>query len=189
MQRLDDQKRAAITAAAVKLFATRPFHKVRLDDVAAAAKVGKGTVYLYFKNKDDLYLSIIYDSFAVVLKTLREELAGKEESAWESLRRIIAAMSKFAVNNPSVYELMRAVPLDRQRTDQRKELADLLEQTIRRGVRGGEMCDPHPELTATFLPSMIRAAMTFGPKELSEDVLTNQILRLLKQGLVRGSSK
>jgi hypothetical protein len=36
---------------------------------------------------------------------------------------------------------------------------------------------------------MIRAAMTFGPKELSEDVLTNQILRLLKQGLVRGSSK
>jgi AcrR family transcriptional regulator len=40
MQRLDDEKRAAITAAAVKHFATRPFHNVRLDVVAAAAKVG-----------------------------------------------------------------------------------------------------------------------------------------------------
>jgi AcrR family transcriptional regulator len=189
MQRLDEQKRADIAAAAVKLFATRPFHKVRLDDVAAAAKVGKGTLYLYFKSKDDLYISIVFDSFAQVLKHLREELAGQNESAWESLRRIVTAMSKFAVSNPNLYELMRSVPLDRQRTDQRKALAELLEQTIRRGVRAGEMCDPHPELTAIFIPSMCRAAMTFGPKELSEDVLTNQILRLLKQGLVRGGAK
>src|SRR4051812_47167306 len=147
MQRLDEQKRAGITAAAVKLFATRPFHKVRLDDVAAAAKVGKGTLYLYFKSKDDLYISIIYDSFASVLKHLREQLSGQEEPAWDSLRHIIAAMSTFAVSNPNIYELMRSVPLDRQRTDQRKELTELLEQTIRRGIRAGEMFDPHPELT------------------------------------------
>lgn len=189
MQRLDEQKRAGITAAAVKLFATRPFHKVRLDDIASAAKVGKGTLYLYFKSKDDLYISIVYESFAPVLRHLREELTGQNESAWESLRRIVAAMSHFAVSNPNLYELMRSVPLDRQRADQRKVLTELLEQTIRRGVRAGEMCDPHPELTATFIPSMFRAAMHFGPKELSEDVLTNQILRLLKQGLVRGGTK
>jgi AcrR family transcriptional regulator len=189
MQRLDEHKRACITAAAVKLFATRPFHKVRLDDVAAAAKVGKGTLYLYFKNKDDLYISVIYNGFADVLKRLREEISGVHESPWETLRRIIATLSKFAVSNPHIYELMRSVPLDRQRADQRRELTELLEQTIRRGVRSGEMSDPHPELTATFIPSMIRAAMVFGPKELSEDVLTNQILRMLKQGLVRGGAK
>jgi AcrR family transcriptional regulator len=189
MQRLDEEKRAGITAAAVKLFATRPFHKVRLDDVAAAAKVGKGTVYLYFKSKDDLYISIVFDSFAEVLKHLRDQLSGQTESAWESLRRIVAALSHFAVSNPNIYELMRTVPLDKQRSDQRRELTDLLEQTIRRGIRAGEMVDAHPELTATFVPSMVRAAMVFGPKELSEDVLINQILRLLKQGLVRGDSK
>src|SRR3954447_9427818 len=97
----DEQKRRTITATAARLFATRPFHKVRLDDVAAAAKVGKGTLYLYFKSKDDLYISIIYDSFASVLNHLREQLSGQDEPAWDSLRHIIAAMSTFAVNNPN----------------------------------------------------------------------------------------
>lgn len=189
MQRLCEEKRACITAAAVKLFATKPFHKVRLDDVAAAAKVGKGTLYLYFKSKDDLYISIIYDAFAKVLAHLREEPAGQNELAWDSLRRIVSALSHFAVSNPNIYELMRSVPLDRQRTDQRKELTELLEQAIRRGVRAGEMFDPRPELTATFIPSMFRAAIMFGPRELSEEVLTNQIFRLLQQGLARGGSK
>ena len=142
MQRLCEEKRACITAAAVKLFAAKPFHKVRLEDVATAAKVGKGTVYLYFKSKDDLYISIIYDAFAKALAHLREELAGQNESAWESLHRIVSALSHFAVNNPNIYELMRFVPLDRQRSDQRKELTELLEQAIRRGAGAGK-CSIH----------------------------------------------
>jgi AcrR family transcriptional regulator len=51
MQRLKEAKREAILETAAKLFAQRPFHEVRLEDVASAAHIGKGTVYIYFKSK------------------------------------------------------------------------------------------------------------------------------------------
>jgi len=53
MQRPDEKKRQLIANTAAKLFATRPFHKVKLDDVASAAGVGKGTLYIYFKSKEE----------------------------------------------------------------------------------------------------------------------------------------
>ena len=66
MQRPNDKKRRKITDTAARLFATRPFHKVRLDDVAAAAHVGKGTLYVYFKSKDDLYRSLVFDGLIML---------------------------------------------------------------------------------------------------------------------------
>jgi len=38
-----------------KLFTSRRFHKITVDDVAQAAQVGKGTIYRYFQNKDDFF--------------------------------------------------------------------------------------------------------------------------------------
>jgi len=41
--------------AAEELFTSRRFHEITLDEVAQAAHVGKGTIYRYFKDKDDLF--------------------------------------------------------------------------------------------------------------------------------------
>src|SRR5262249_24804761 len=49
-----NDKRQRILAAATAVFAERDFHRVQVSDVATRAKVGKGTVYLYFPTKDDL---------------------------------------------------------------------------------------------------------------------------------------
>ena len=49
-----DEKRDEILAAAEKEFARRDFHLVLMDDVAARAGVGKGTLYRYFPTKDEL---------------------------------------------------------------------------------------------------------------------------------------
>ena len=70
MRRRDEQKRRTITATAARLFATQPFHKVRLDAVASAARVGKGTLYVYFRSKEDLYYSIIFEGFAALVDRL-----------------------------------------------------------------------------------------------------------------------
>ena len=75
MQRPDEKKRQLIAATAAKMFATRPFHKVKLDEVAAAAGVGKGTLYVYFKSKEDLYFWLIHDAFAKLVEQLSSQLA------------------------------------------------------------------------------------------------------------------
>lgn len=135
MQRPDEKKRALITATAARLFATRPFHKVRLEDIAAEAKVGKGTVYIYFNDKEDLYFSIIYEGFAQLVDGLREQLgphptqsAGPPETGdapengdghrspdasglrpAQALRRIVTDLVRFAFQHPHFFELMRTV--------------------------------------------------------------------------------
>src|SRR5215207_5135970 len=112
MQRPDEKKRKQIVAAAVKLFAARPFHEVRLEDVAAAARVGKGTVYIYFDSKEELYASLVRESFAAVVDRLSERLAtpvndranhraaaAAGESAWDELRMVVAGLVEFSAAN------------------------------------------------------------------------------------------
>ena len=48
-----------ILAAAAGLFATHRFHEARMEDIAAAAAVGKGTLYRYFKDKEELYIALL----------------------------------------------------------------------------------------------------------------------------------
>lgn len=191
MQRPDEKKRQLIAATAAKLFATRPFHKVKLDDVAAAAGVGKGTLYVYFKSKEDLYFWLIYDAFSRLVEQLQNRLGPGELPAARSLRLIIAELVKFGFDNPQLFELMRnAGPIikDDRWGNKRKELAGLIEQTIRRGIASGEFRDPHPEITALCVPGLLRSVMLFGPRGLDEKTVAAQITRLLEQGIRGGKS-
>lgn len=61
-------KRSAILRAAIDVFAVRGFFNAQVADVAREAGVAAGTVYLYFRNKDDLLVSIFE-------RTMREALA------------------------------------------------------------------------------------------------------------------
>ena len=131
MRLRDDQKRRHIIESATRLFATEPFHKVRLDDVAAAAGVGKGTLYIYFSSKEDLYFSIIYDGFAALIDGLREQLTADSPPA-TALETIVTGLATFAFQNPQMFELMRTVPIPKDRADwdgKRLELTGLIEQS------------------------------------------------------------
>ena len=196
MQRPDEKKRQQIVAAATRLFAARPFHEVRLEDVATAARVGKGTVYIYFDSKDELYASLVRDAFVALVERLSGPLSAPlngrgtahPASSWDALRTAVGELVNFSTANPHFFRLMRAgLPGhdDRALIAVRHELGRMLEACIRRGVRRGEMSDPHPELTAQFIPGLVRAAALWGPEDASPDVVTNHILRLLEQGLSR----
>ncbi|HEV8603771.1 MAG TPA: TetR/AcrR family transcriptional regulator [Tepidisphaeraceae bacterium] len=189
MQRPSEIKRRKISDTAARLFATKPFHKVRLDDVAAAAQVGKGTLYIYFKSKEDLYVSLVHDGFSDLVDQLRQSADAQPAKA---LAEIIRQLVIFAFAHPNFFEMMRTVP---QLTNHsgllkmRKELSDLITKILRRGIRQGIWCDPHPELTAIFIPGMLRSAMLYGPRDLNEELLTQQIFRLVLAGIGKGNGK
>ena len=60
-ERNKQEKRAAILKAALAEFTGKRFDEVKLDGIAARAGVGKGTLYLYFKNKEDLFIQMALD--------------------------------------------------------------------------------------------------------------------------------
>lgn len=81
-------KRQRILDAAVKVFAKRGFHATRVSDVASAAGVADGTIYLYFKSKDALLVSLFEDHVERLLAFLEKELP-RAASPSEKLKRIV----------------------------------------------------------------------------------------------------
>jgi len=190
MQKPNAEKRRRIIEIAARLFATRPFHETRLDDVAAAAKVGKGTLYIYFRNKEELYFAVIHAGFARLLEELESRVVHRD-SPQEALAEIVRRLVGFGSSHPVFFELLRSVH-ENQRRDlaaMRRRLDALITGIIRAGVRSGIWHDPNPRLTAAFIPGLIRSAMLHGPRGLGEKALVSQILRLLRHGLTRRKSR
>jgi len=81
------EKYQRILDAAVAVFAEKGFFVSRISDIADRADVADGTVYLYFKNKDEILATAINTAFDGFMRTAREELK-KLQSPTERLRRL-----------------------------------------------------------------------------------------------------
>ncbi|MGB5695302.1 MAG: TetR/AcrR family transcriptional regulator [Polyangiales bacterium] len=82
------EKRDRILKAAVKVFAKSGFYATRVSEIAKAAGVADGTIYLYFKNKDDVLITIFEDGITRLLAILRE-VAESDEPFENRISRII----------------------------------------------------------------------------------------------------
>jgi TetR/AcrR family fatty acid metabolism transcriptional regulator len=80
-------KRDAILRAAIKVFARRGYFQSQVADVARVAGVAAGTVYLYFRSKDDLLVSIFERTMKVAIAEGRAALDDVADPV-ERLRRI-----------------------------------------------------------------------------------------------------
>jgi TetR/AcrR family transcriptional regulator, fatty acid metabolism regulator protein len=81
-------KREKILRAAVTVFAERGYFHARVADVAKEAGVADGTIYLYFKSKEDLLVQVFGEGMERFLAELHREISGIAD-AREKLRRII----------------------------------------------------------------------------------------------------
>lgn len=90
LQAKSNGKYEAILRAAIKVFARSGFFNAKVADVAREAGVADGTVYLYFKNKDDILVSIFNHVMDEALERGRRNLAEVEEPV-EKLKKIVSA--------------------------------------------------------------------------------------------------
>jgi TetR/AcrR family fatty acid metabolism transcriptional regulator len=81
-------KRERILRGAIEVFARKGFYATRVSEIAKAAGVADGTIYLYFKNKDDVLICIFEDRITKLLAFLRGELE-KVSSVEDRLRLIV----------------------------------------------------------------------------------------------------
>jgi len=80
-------KRERILRAAIKVFARKGFYATRVSEIAKAAGVADGTIYLYFENKDDVLVSIFEDRITKLLEVLRKEI--DEAATFEAKLRVV----------------------------------------------------------------------------------------------------
>ena len=87
--RRKDARPEEIIAAALDLFVERGFASTRLDDVAARAGVSKGTLYLYFENKEDLFKAVVRGNVVPVLMQGEQLLDNFTGSSAELVRKLV----------------------------------------------------------------------------------------------------
>jgi AcrR family transcriptional regulator len=141
-----ERKRTNIIRAALKLFARGGFEATSVDDIAREAGYGKGTLYLYFKDKEDLYYHTVLSVFESYEQAVRDCIDTGRPPA-EILRSIAAAMIAFFAGNRDTFRLLHTMssagsgPLKQKLMEPvRRKLERLLlfeEEVIERGKREG----------------------------------------------------
>ena len=83
------ERREAILAAALEEFAVNGFAGTRLDDIAQRAKIAKGTIYLYFADKETLFKELLRAMFAPIVKGF-EQMPADDVPTRDIIERIVA---------------------------------------------------------------------------------------------------
>jgi AcrR family transcriptional regulator len=148
-EREKEQRRKAIVDAAEKVFFSRGLAHASMDDVAREVELSKGTLYLYFKGKEDLYLSIHLRGNRI-LKTMFEEAAQSFQSGLEKVRAIGIAYFEFFNRYPDYFHAMiyyeshtihpqNNSPVALACLAEGKATLDILVQAIRTGIKDGSI--------------------------------------------------
>jgi TetR/AcrR family transcriptional regulator len=97
-QREKEERRAAILQSAEKVFANKGVALATMDDIAHEAELSKGTLYLYFDSKDELYLEIAVRA----VRSLQEDFSaahGMGGTGYARLAAILRAYARFGVEH------------------------------------------------------------------------------------------
>ncbi len=186
------KKRAQILEAASRIFARRVYHLVTMDEVAAAARVGKGTLYRYFPSKEDLYLAIVDEAFGLLIRRLEAERAGTVRPTVALERMVAAIVDTFAHHLPSFRLIhrgegrlfLRKKEVIRAR---RAHIARLLAEVLDRGAEDGAFRKVDRALAPSMILGMVWGTTLNHAEDTPAELLAPRISDLCLHGLLQPS--
>jgi AcrR family transcriptional regulator len=104
-QREKERRRNEIVDAAERVFFSQGMENSTMDDVAEESELSKGTLYIYFKSKEDLYLAITKRGLDI-LTELFEKATGNASSGLEKIYAIGQAYSDFSKIHTDYFQAM-----------------------------------------------------------------------------------
>ena len=130
-----------IVQAAITTFSKYGYDKTRMDDIAKSANLGKGTLYLYFKSKEELFYAISENSIKELKEQLsrlfskKEDLVHDAEKFYDQYRNLIHDSEK--VSFEIIAESSRNPKLRKALYEQRMKVYDIVIDYLRRQIEKG----------------------------------------------------
>jgi AcrR family transcriptional regulator len=180
-----------ILSVAARLFATHRFHEARMEDVAAAAGVGKGTLYRYFKDKDELYLALLELAAEQISKRLREAQEAESDPR-RRLEVMIEAILVYFNEQPHLFDLIQHAEVvghpDRENpwNETRRETLARFQSVLAEGEERGLFHFADPEVALLLLLGGVRSIIRFGsrprPNDISRRIVDTFLLSHITNG-------
>jgi AcrR family transcriptional regulator len=99
-QRRAEDRPSEICGAALEVFAEKGFAAARLDEIAKRAGVSKGTLYLYFKDKEDLFRAVVRDTVAPNIEAVQQAVLAADLPFPEVARMFLSQFADVATRVP-----------------------------------------------------------------------------------------
>ena len=172
-----EAKESSILDAAEKIFARSGFDGAKVSEIARAASVAEGTVYLYYKNKQDLLAGVVGRFWTQL--TLGAEAAIEPDA---TTREQLEQLGRYHLNSileqfEVVSMTYRARPQQEQDLDQVREYVRVFDRIVQRGVDRSELPEDIPigQLRDVFFGTLEFSARTLKLRERPYDhsVVTN----------------
>jgi AcrR family transcriptional regulator len=191
---LQEFRTSEILAAARSEFAAKGFANATVDGIAERAGIAKGTVYLYFPSKTDLFLALLRHGVLELHEDVRREMDAAA-GAPAKLRAFLRARLSYCARNRDFFHIYYTefLPLRTRMTGERPEFQDLyeqqarlLERVLRRGIRDGELREFDVAKIARLIYELIRAAVAQHVLERPEEAVdetTELTLDLVLRGI------
>lgn len=187
-------RRTEIVEAARKSFTLFGYKATTMEQVAKLAKVGKGTIYTFFKNKDELFQEIVMQ-FIKEMKAEVENTIDPNESVIDNTHHVLMKILEFrevhklysklieeerSMSTPEVHEMIKQIE---------NELLNYLEDKIKIAVQRDEVLPCDERLVAYLLFKAYLAVVVDWSDHHDEDLTEKQIINLFQSTIFKGLMK
>ncbi|MCK4329630.1 TetR/AcrR family transcriptional regulator [candidate division WOR-3 bacterium] len=155
------KKREIILQIARKLFARYGLKKTSVDDIAAEAKIGKTTIYYYFKSKHEIFKAVVNRELKI-LKDAVSEGVSKEDSPQKKLRAFILTRISHMQKLVNLHRVTKDIvtemlpDLEKIRESHFREEIDIVKEILTEGVKKGTFKAKRIGLTALAIISALK---------------------------------
>jgi AcrR family transcriptional regulator len=178
-EREKERRRQQIIVAAKRVFSKKGLSKTTMEDIAKESELSPGTLYLYFKNKEELYASLSLRILQFLSIRVAQVIQEKDDSPPEKLDRLIAAMYEVYEFDPMViinmFHLQSSDTLKnlspellKQINTLSKKALDHMASIFKEGMEQGFFIDGHPTALADIFWSLFSGVILW---EASKNVI------------------
>ncbi len=122
-EREKEQRKEEIVAAAQKVFFEKGLQLATVDEIAESAELSKGTIYLYYKSKEDLYLAVLTKGMQLMQDMFKERLQNEPETLKAILSLVDAYVEFFREHRNffRMFQFLQSPQFHKQVSDEMKE--------------------------------------------------------------------
>lgn len=202
-ERERERRRQQIIVAAKKVFSEKGFNKATMDDIAGEAELSPGTLYLYFKNKEELYASLslrILQYLYIRVEHAKDERGLDPEQKLDAMIEAMYDVYEFdSLVIINMFHLQSSETLKNLSAQLLTEIKDLsrrsiggMAQIFEEGIKAGVFIDKHPVALSDIFWSLFSGVVlwTNSKRIINEEKnflkeTLNLAFKVFKQGIMR----
>jgi AcrR family transcriptional regulator len=177
-----EQRRQQIVSAARKVFSNKGFTKTTMEDIAREAELSPGTLYLYFKNKDELYASLSVEVLEHLYHELRRVYTKKAQDPKVRINHLKQRLYKVYELDPLILlnlfhlqssEILKNLepPLLTTISDLSKKSLGIISKIFAEGIENRVFIEKHPEALSDVMWALFSGVVLW---EESKRIISNK---------------